>query len=216
MPPVDPNTVSLFRDSVHIPEHYWQELSAMDPEDVCRRALVSYEAHKGYEVPFLHQRYLCQPEARLILCQDSPVKPLSFQEYLVLLVYLIKAQDFPLERKRISEREIPGGDLFFRGPHALLKEPLEKRFGKDPKGFLDCGQSLGGRETGKGDASFELRVLPRVLVEYILYGEDEEFPAQININFDGTVYRHLPLDVIWAMINVTGRRLLANENLEVA
>jgi hypothetical protein len=211
MPTIDPNTVSLFRDSAHIPEHYWQELSAMDSEEVCLRALVSHEARQGYAIPFLHRHYLCQPEVRRILGQDNPEKPLRFQEYLVLLIYLIKAQDLPLEGKRISEREIPGGDLFFRGPHALFKEPLEKKFGKDPRGFLDCGQRLGGRETGKGDASFELRALPRILVEYILYGEDEEFPAQITINFDATIYRHLPLDVIWAMINVTGQRLLAEE-----
>jgi hypothetical protein len=211
MSSVDPNTVALFRDSAHIPDHYWQELSALDPQDVCRRALVSYEAHKGYEFLFLNRLYLCQPEARRIQCREDLTKPLSFQDYLVLLVYLIKAQDLPVEGKKISEREIPGGELFFRGPHALLKEPLEKRFGKDPKDFLDSGQSLGGRETGKGDASFELLVLPRVPVEYILYREDEEFPAQITINFDSSIYRHLPLDVIWAMINLTSRRLLPRE-----
>ena len=141
---------------------------------------------------------------------DSPEKPLSFQEYLVLLVYLLKAQDRPLEGKKVSERELPGGELFFRGPHALLKEPLEKKFGQDPQGFLQSGLGLGGRETGNGDASFELQVLPRIPVEYILYVEDEEFPSQISINFDSSISRHLPLDVIWAIINLTSRRLTQN------
>ena len=48
-------------------------------------------------------------------------------------------------------------------------------------------------------------------MEYILYAEDEEFPAQITINFDRTIHRHLPLDVIWAMINLTGRSLLLED-----
>jgi hypothetical protein len=208
MSTVDPNTVSLFRDSTHIPDHYWQELSALNPETVCLRTLVSYEAHKGYEILFLNRLYLCQPEARRIHLPDQPEKPLSFQDYLILLVYLIKAQNLPLAGKKISEREIPGGDLFFRGPHALLKDPLEKKFARDPQGFLQTGLDLGGRETGKGEASFELLALPRIPVEYIFYGADEEFPAQVLIHFDGSVHRHLPLDVIWAMINVTGRRLL--------
>lgn len=210
MPPVDPNTVSRFRNNEHIPDHYWQELSALDPDDVCQRALVSFQASHGYQILFLNQAVVCHPEATLIRRMDSPEKPLSFQEYLVLLVYLLQAQDRPLEGKKVSERELPGGELFFRGPHALLKEPLEKKFGLNPKRFLQSGLGLGGRETGHGDASFELQVLPRIPVEYILYVEDEEFPSQISINFDSSISRHLPLDVIWALINLTSRRLTQN------
>lgn len=207
MPPVDPNTVSRFRNSEHLPDHYWQELSALDPNDVCQRALVSFQAGLGYQILFLNQVYICLPEATLIRRMDSPEKPLSFQEYLVLLVYLLKAQDRPLDEKKVSERELPGGELFFRGPHALLKEPLEKKFGRDPEGFLQTGLFWGGRATGKGDTSFELPVLPRIPVEYILYVADEEFPSQVLINFDSTISRHLPLDVIWALINITSRCL---------
>jgi hypothetical protein len=46
-------------------------------------------------------------------------------------------------------------------------------------------------------------------VEYILYAEDDEFPAQLIITFDRTVDRHLPLDAIWALINLTTHRLLS-------
>src|SRR4030043_2395971 len=210
MPPVDPNTISLFRESRHIPEHYWQELQALDPQEVCQRAVVSFHPEQGYRIPFLKRIYFCRAGENRIRREDDPEKNLSFQEYLILLVYLIQAQNIPIVEKKIHEREIPGGELFFRGPHALLKEPLEKKFGKDPKGFLQTALSLGGRETGLGDASFELLVLPRIPVEYILYVEDEEFPSQITINFDSSIHRHLPLDVIWAMINLTGWRLLLN------
>jgi len=211
MTPVDPNTVSIFRESKHLPDHYWQELSSLDPQDVCRRALVSFQVGQGYRIRFLNQHYLCRPQANLIERIDRPEKPLSFQDYLVLIFYLLKAQDLPFDGEKINEREIPGGELFFRGPHALFKEPLEKKFGQDPEGFLQAGLRIGGRETQKGDASFELLVLPRIPVEYILYGQDEEFPAQILINFYRTIHRHLPLDVIWAMINLTGRSLLPKE-----
>lgn len=207
MPPVDPNTVSRFRNSEHIPEYYWQELSALDPNEVCQRALVSFQAGLGFQILFLNRGVVCQPEAILIRRIDSPEEPLSFQEYLVLLVYLLKAQERPLSGKKVSERELPGGELFFRGPHALLKEPLEKKFGRDPQGFLQAGRTLGGRATGKGDASFELLTLPRIPVEYILYVEDDEFSSQVLINFDSTISRHLPLDAIWALINITSRRL---------
>ena len=211
MTTIDPNTVSLFRDSAHIPDHYWEDLAVLKPEEVCLRAQVTFQEGQGYGLPFLNCFYSCLPDARKIQLRSDPEKPLSFQRVLVLLVYLLKSLDLPLTGKKINEREIPGGDLFFRGPHALLKEPLEKKFAQDPQGFLQAGIDQGGQPTGKGEASFELSVLPRIPVEYIFYGADEEFPAQLLIHFDSTVHRHLPLDVIWAMINITGRTLLKKE-----
>ncbi len=208
MSSIDPNDNAIFRDNRHIPEHYWQELLAMDPIAISQRALVTFQSDEGYQIPFWERVYVCRPETHSIWRQDDPEKNLSFQEYLVLLMYLTKAQDKPFEGKKINEREIPGGELFFRGPHALFKEPLEKAFGKDTEGFLREGLKLGGRETGIGDASFELLILPRIPVEYILYREDDEFPAQITINFDRSVYWHLPLDVLWSLINLTGWRFL--------
>ncbi|MBA4393690.1 MAG: hypothetical protein C0407_09075 [Desulfobacca sp.] len=207
MAPVDPDEVSLFRDSEHIPAHHWQDLLSLDPQEVCRRALVAFEPGKGFLIPFLNWPYVCQPEATRIWREDRPEKSPSFQECLVLLVYLHGAQENSLDGTKVSERELPGGELFFRGPHALLTEPLEKKFAQDPQGFLQAGLNLNGQATGLGEASFELLVLPRIPVEYILYVEDEEFPAQITINFDRTISRHLPLDVIWALINLTSRRL---------
>lgn len=207
MAPVNPDEVSLFRESEHLPAHYWQDLLSLEPPEVCRRALVTFQPGKRYLIPFLNRLYVCQPEATRIWREDYPEQSTSFQECLVLLVYLLRAQESSLEGTKVSERELPGGELFFRGPHALLRDPLEKKFGHDPQGFLLAGLSLNGQETGRGEASFELLVLPRIPVEYILYVEDEEFPAQITINFDRTISRHLPLDVIWALINLTSRRL---------
>ena len=209
MTSIDPNENALFRDKETIPDHYWQELGQQNIQEVCRRALVTFQTGTGYQVPFWNRIYLCHPDSNRIWREDLPEKPLSFQEHLVILMYLIKARDYPLDRKKVSERELPGGELFFRGPHALVKKPLEKKFGKDPQGFLLAGLGLGGQDTGKGDASFQIPVLPRIPVEYILYVEDEEFPPQITINFDSSISRHLPLDVIWALINLTGRCLLA-------
>jgi hypothetical protein len=207
MSTVDPNTVSLFRDSEYIPAHYWDELAGLERLEVCKRASVTFEQEQGFIIPFLERRYFCQPQLRRILREDRPEKPLSFQEYLVILLYLLGAKECLPEGRKISEKELPGGELFFRGPHALLTEPLEKKFGRDPQGFLRAGLQLNGRETGRGEASFELLVLPKIPLEYILYCEDEEFSAQVTINFDRTISRHLAMDAIWALVNLTSRRL---------
>ena len=123
-------------------------------------------------------------------------------------MYLLRAREIPLAGIRVNEKELNGGALFFRGPHALSKEPLEEKFARDPQGFLRAGLSLGGSATGRGDGAFELRALPRIPLEYIFYAEDDEFPAQLIITFDRTIDRHLPLDAIWALINITTRLLV--------
>ena len=211
MPPIDPSQIPLYRKGDSIPPEYWEELQQQDPQEVCRRAQVSFSEEKGYRVPFLNRIHFCRPALTRLYQEEDPAASLSFQETLVLLFYLLKAQAIPTVGDKVTEREIPGGFLFFQGPHTLFREPLEKKYGRSPEAFLRAGLALGGRETGQGEASFELQALPRIPVEYILYTADEEFAAQIIITFDRTVSHHLPLDALWALVNVAGRRLLRTD-----
>lgn len=204
---MDPAAIALYRFGESLPPEYWEELSRRDPAEICRRALVNYGPENGYRITFLGESYQGDPSRRQVYKTSAPEERLSFQDYLVLLVYLLHAEDLPLSGVWVNEKELKGGALFFRGPHVLAREPLEKKYARDPAGLLQAGQALGGKATGKGDASFSLTVLPRIPLEYIFYREDEEFPAQLTITFDRTVERHLPLDVIWALVNIASRKL---------
>jgi hypothetical protein len=108
----------------------------------------------------------------------------------------------------VTGNEIRGGDFFFRGPHVLFTRPLEKRFGSDARTFLEAGLHFGGAETDFGDVSFRIWPLPKLPLCYILWLEDEEFPPRVVVTFDSSVEQHLPLDAIWALVNLVGRRLL--------
>jgi hypothetical protein len=113
----------------------------------------------------------------------------------------------------VTGSEIKGGDFFFRGPHALFAKPLEKRFGYDARAFLEVGLHLGGVEADFGDASFRLWPLPKIPLSYILWVGDDEFPPRLVITFDSSVEEHLPLDVLWALVNQVGRALLRNDQM---
>ena len=208
MPPLNPNEISLYRGADKIPPEYWEELNRQSPEEVCRRSLATHDPETGYALPFLNDRLHCRPDTRQIHWERDRKRSPSFQEALVSLMYLLRTRELPLSGIKVNEKELNGGALFFRGPHALSKEPLEKKFARDPQGFLQAGLTLGGIAAQGGDAAFELRALPRIPLEYIFYAEDDEFPAQLIITFDRTIDRHLPLDVIWALVNVTTQRIL--------
>ena len=66
---------------------------------------------------------------------------------------------------------------------------------------------MGGRITDIAPSSFELQPLPRIPVGFNLWPEDEEFPARCTVTFDRSIHRHLPPDVIWALVQVLIRRI---------
>jgi hypothetical protein len=127
---------------------------------------------------------------------------------LMVLVYLIDASEIQVSHTWVSEKDLKGGSTFFRGPHRLQVDDLERIYGRDPEGFLQAGRKLGGSEILYGDKGFSLDVFPKVPLAYVLWQGDDEFPPRISILFDATVEAHLPLDIIWCMVAETSRRLI--------
>ena len=199
-----------FQNPGELDPRLWEELATRDPDEICVRASVRFERERGcYLIPFLNRMYGVFPGERLIERQDSRrQEDLSFQLYLVLVTYLLRAQSLALSGRMVTGAELRGGSFFFQGHHALFTEPLERRFGSDPEGFLGAGLQLGGTKTDFGNASFRLWTLPRIPLGYILWAADDEFSARVGIVFDASVVEHLALDVIWALVNEVGRALL--------
>lgn len=194
---------------------YWEELIALDPIEVCRRSLGSYDPEKeAYRIPMLDRGYTIQPFRRSIARETNlpagshRYGDVLFDEALVLVIYLLRAKEIPLVGKQQTEKDLPGGETFFRGPHELARWPILERYGSDPKGFHRAAAFLGGKRLDFGDAAFRFQALPRVPLDYILWVEDNEFPARLTLAFDATVSQHLPLDVVWALVNLTTRKLV--------
>jgi hypothetical protein len=194
---------------------FWEELGQSDPGRVCRRTLASYDAEaEGYRIALLHRDYTIYPFRRFIQREGDTAGgshrhgDILFDEALVLVLYLLRAQEIPLAGRQQTEKDLPGGETFFRGPHELSRMPILKRFGRDPVGFRQAAASLGGRRLDFGEAAYRFTALPRIPVDYILWPEDDEFPARLTILFDASVSGHLPLDVLWALVHLTTRRLV--------
>lgn len=184
----------------------WVQLEAEIPQEICRRALVSYGHEQGFLLPFLNQTFQVQLKIRSIVpLHTHAPKIKSFELDLIILTYMLRAQAIELSEKMVNEKQIPGGEAFFRGPHALNTRPMEGVFGENREAFLSAGRRLNGKVRDSGDAAICLPVLPRVPVTLILWEKDDEFPAQITVNFDSTISSHLPLDIIWAVVNVLSK-----------
>ena len=100
----------------------------------------------------------------------------------------------------ISEKDIPGGATFFRGPHAVPTERVTNRFQNDIDAFSRRCTSLSGEPIDMGDAAFRFDITPRIPVVMLYWQGDEDFGPEARILFDRSISKYLALDVIYALV----------------
>jgi hypothetical protein len=186
----------------------WKDLQGLDPEDVYLRTSVFFDEKGFYTVVFMGQKYQVYVNEERIEGPDGDNLASDTEFQLLLLTYLLFAQDVPFSGKWVSEKDLSGGNLFFRGPHALPTTSLTERFGKAPEKFLEIGTVLGGTKIEYGDVAFEFLALPRIPVVCVLWAEDEEFPARVSFLFDPSIESHFQLDVVLALARCVTKNLL--------
>ncbi len=182
---------------------HWEALRAAQPEDVLRRSLCEADPDgRGYLLQFLDRRYLVNPAERLVEPADpEDEEPVNFEVGMVLLVYLAYAKDLPLAGTWITEKNLPTGELFFRGLHALPTGELAQRFADRPESLVEAAGRIGGREVlGPADVTIDLCPLPRVPVRIQFWAADDEFDAHATILFDASIQHQLALDAIGSMV----------------
>lgn len=185
----------------------WEDLRSADPKNVCDRGKVHYEDEVCYVLTSLERTVRIYPGEERFESEDKTLaESADFQ--LLLLSYLLYAQKIDPAGNWVSEKDIKGGSLFFRGPHALPSAPLERRFGGDPGEFRRKALTLGGQELAYGDMAMSFPVLPRIPVAVVLWTQDEEFPARVTFMMDSSIEAHLPLDVIAAMVQSVTQKLI--------
>jgi hypothetical protein len=186
-------------------EKAWQDLSELEPGDVCARTQAGFDESSGlYELKTYGQDiYISMddkeifghsPEADLLLSKLGPYSHVS------ILNYLTSAKDMPLSGTLIKPGDLSGAKIFNRGAHLSPQNRMTRKFGRDPAGFLKRGSLFGGEPSIYGDASIELHPFPRVPVVIILWTEDEEFPSRADLLLDSTCKEHLPTDIIWMTV----------------
>ncbi len=189
-----------------------EEIRSLDPAVIATRSGARYRVRSGIEeltLVFFGDPYtLVFPEIEI----SSPTKQtISLVARIILLHYLLRADGTEPRGDLVPYKEIPGGLMYAPVFQRRVVDPLLSEFGQVPGRFLRVGTALGGEEANFGDVSFSLRVLPRVVITFVLWEGDEEFPASIQVLFDRVVDRYLSLEDIVVLGEMTSRRLMAGE-----
>ena len=156
------------------------------------------EADGGLAVPFLTRRYRVDYPSFQFSDAAEAAAEVPLQEQVLILHYLLGAEAGLPSQDWVAYREIPGASFYFSAFVKRAIEPLKKVFGGNAAAFRKAATALGGQAIAAGDAGFELRVLPQVAVQFILWEGDEEFGAEANILFNSGIQGRLsPEDIAW-------------------
>ena len=181
---------------------HWEDLRNASAEFVLKREGVTRSADsEGYVVRFLNAEFHVDPEEETILeLSPEPDRPVRRILQILLLNYLVAEYGGPLVGEETSEKGLPGGSLFFQGPHALETGQIIERFKRDAEGFAALGERFGGVPVEGGDKAIRFHPFPLMPVTYVLWMEDDEFPASVSVLFDRSITRWFELDMVYSLV----------------
>ena len=183
-----------------IDKSYFVELKEADPEKICKKSRCNYIAEKQqYSLTIWGVEYL-------IDLTDSKVKRMVTNgppphDYFDLFVmyYLLRANDISLKGQWVSEKDLPGGSTFFRGPHLIPTALISNRFDNNLQKFETCCENMGGTPIDLADAAFSFSITPDIPVAVLYWIGDEDFPAESKILYDQSITELLSLDILFAL-----------------
>jgi hypothetical protein len=198
----------LYNQCAAVNEEFWRDLGRADQEDIARRTGIR-RLQNVFRFPFLNQEAVVDLEQKRVFRAAAPQEEPGFRLCLISLLYLLHVDTAALGPP-LSPLELPGATTFFqsRGPHAIPSAPLVERFGRDLAGFFQVGARLGAERRPSGDGSLAFRVFPGLPVEVILWGADEEFPAQVSFTVPSQLDRFWQLDAVLGLMGLVVKEML--------
>lgn len=185
-------------DSV-APIHF-KELMEKDPQEVCGRSGCRFDkTRQCYDLEFWGHVYHIYPREHRIRRLGEDVGAAHEYLYVFLIHYLLTTVKIVAENEWISEKDIPGGSTFFRGPHAVPTDRVTRTYQNDIAAFGRRCRELHGEPVEMGDAAFRFQITGRLAVVVLYWQGDDDFPPEARLLFDRSVCRFLALDVVFAL-----------------
>ncbi|MCK5098545.1 MAG: DUF3786 domain-containing protein, partial [Desulfobacteraceae bacterium] len=155
---------------------YFKELAELDPNDVCCRTSCKYDdVSKTYTLSAWGDEYIIYPHEFKIDCIKKNNSDPHEYFYLFIIFYLLNIKTIKIKKEWISEKDIPGGPTFFRGPHEIPTNLISGRYKNNIKTFRERCLQLGGVELDLADAAYSFDILPQIQVAVLYWEGDDDF-----------------------------------------
>ncbi|ETR73949.1 MAG: hypothetical protein OMM_00567 [Candidatus Magnetoglobus multicellularis str. Araruama] len=182
----------------YVDESYFHALSEHAPEDICARALCKYVDDR-YIIGVWGIDYAVDPVAKTIEpINGNGYKPHAYF-YLFIIYYLLYAKHIKIIDKWISEKDMPGGTTFFRGPHEIPTRLITDMCQNDIQLFKKACEDLNGTALKEADAAYRFSITPHIPVAVLYWIGDDDFPPEGKILYDKSITSHLTLDMVFSL-----------------
>jgi len=189
--------------------HYWNNLKSIDRLAFKSVGLNITADDGSFTLPFLGKTLIIQSDIRQMSWKEITRIP-TFQEGLIALSYLISFKPISLSEKWVVPSELPGGRTFFGvGSHPPETKTILNLWDTRHPAFLAVTSRLRGSTILSGDEGIQIPCLPLLPIRYVFWKGDEQFPSSATLLVNATAHLLLPLDVLWALINLTDQAFKA-------
>ncbi len=179
---------------------HFEDLAKQEPEDVCRRSLCSYDDVKNcYVLSAWGDQYAIYPNEYIAETVSENAEPPHEFFYLFIMHYLLNSKEIEVKNEWISEKDIPGGPTFFRGPHEIPGHLISDLYMNDLDKFDNRCRQLHGIPIDMGDAAYRFDITPRIPVVVLYWKGDKDFPPESKILYDQTITKHLATDIVFSL-----------------
>jgi hypothetical protein len=188
----------------------WDEFYALDPAETAKKAGVEFDEDAGeIYVPFYEDRCKIKFPERVVRYRESD-RELNPFFTVIIIHYLVGAQEVPRSDKLISFRELYGGGVYYQAFYNRAVKTLAATFSEEPELLLKAADKLDPKKIEKGDCAIEVAVLPKVPLTVIIWKGDEEVQGSANVLFDSTANKHLPTEDLAAVSELLAKKLVGN------
>jgi hypothetical protein len=165
-------------------KHYQKIFASLSPDDIASRCNLTFVAG-SFELTLLGSRYIItHPDALATPLDGAP--PLKNAEYILLLRFLCEGRWTEGAGKKLSYREVPWGEVYFRQFEGRVLKRLAFTFCSDIDGLKSrlAASSMNAEVLAQGDAAYRFDFLNGLCLTLSLYAADEDFPPSAQLLFD--------------------------------
>lgn len=144
----------------------------------------------GFDVHFINRDiHVSYPEGTVTDKADG--KEIDVIGKILILHHAVYSKGGGLVENLISYKELPSGDIYNTPFTNRCIRALAGIFAPNLDALKKAVEATEYKPERHGDFSCTIQVLPRIPITLIVYEEDDEFPADGNILFNGNAANHL-------------------------
>ena len=183
-----------------VDKSYYEKLSGQDPKDICAMTGCEYDgAKRSYTISAWGDKYVIFPDEFRMECISKSNSTPHEYFYLFVIYYLLNIKEVNVKKEWISEKDIPGGTTFFRGPHEIPTGFISEYYNNNLKAFKAKCIQLGGIEIDLADAAYSFDIVPDIPIAVLYWEGDDDFPPEAKILYDRSIIELLSLDIVFSL-----------------